>query len=282
MAIKLVATDMDGTFLDEKGSFDRPRFERVLTELEHRDIPFVVASGNGMGRLLRIFQGFEGRLTFVAENGGHIYQKGQTLYRQNLPVPLIREVMDYLQDGVKEACFMLAHDQRIYMAQGARQPFADLEAIEPAQMAAFLKRLTYLPDITAFPEQEVFYKMGLWVPEPRVPQLVTAFNQAFFGKLNAVTSGYGSIDLMPAGIHKAWGLQRVMDPLGIDPSQVMAFGDNDNDIEMLDLARYSFAVDNASPAAKAAARFHIPHHNQASVLTSIEQYLAKGDLSWQK
>ena len=177
---------------------------------------------------------------------------------------------------------MLAHDQRIYMAQGARQPFEDLEAIEPAQMAAFLKRLTYLPDITAFPEQEVFYKMGLWVPEPRVPQLVTTFNQAFSGKLTAVTSGYGSIDLMPAGIHKAWGLQRVMDPLGIDPSQVMAFGDNDNDIEMLDLARYSFAVDNASPAAKAAARFHIPHHSQGSVLTSIEHYLAKGDLSWQK
>ena len=282
MTIKLVATDMDGTFLDERGSFDRQRFEKVLTELEQRDIPFVVASGNGMGRLLRIFQGFEDRLTFVAENGGHIYQKGQTLYRQTLPVPLIREVMDYLQEGVKEACFMLAHDQRIYMAQGARQPFADLEAIEPAQMAAFLKRLTYLPDITAFPEQEVFYKMGLWVPEPRVPQLVTAFNQAFSGKLTAVTSGYGSIDLMPAGIHKAWGLQRVMDPLGIDPSQVMAFGDNDNDIEMLDLARYSFAVDNASPAAKAAAKFHIPHHGQASVLTSIEHFLAKGDLSWQK
>ena len=282
MAIKLIATDMDGTFLDERGSFDRQRFEKVLTELEHRDIPFVVASGNGMGRLLRIFQGFEDRLTFVAENGGHIYQKGQTLYRQTLPVPLIREVMDFLQDGVRDCCFMLAHDEKIYMAQGARQPFEDLEAIEPAQMAAFLKRITYLPDIKAFPEQEVFYKMGLWVPEPRVPQLVTAFNQAFSGKLNAVTSGYGSIDLMPAGIHKAWGLQRVMDPLGIDPSQVMAFGDNDNDIEMLDLARYSFAVDNASPAAKAAARFHIPHHSQGSVLTSIEHYLAKGDLSWQK
>mgnify|MGYP003581914846 CR=1 FL=1 len=250
--------------------------------MEHRDIPFVVASGNGMGRLLRIFQGFEDRLTFVAENGGHIYQKGQTLYRQTLPVPLIREVMDFLQDGVRDCCFMLAHDEKIYMAQGAGQPFADDLAIEPAQMAAFLKRLTYLPDITAFPEQEVFYKMGLWVPENRVPQLVTSVNQAFFGKLNAVTSGYGSIDLMPAGIHKAWGLQRVMDPLGIDPSQVMVFGDNDNDIEMLDLARYSFAVDNASPAAKAAAKFHIPHHGQASVLTSIEHYLAKGDLSWQK
>lgn len=55
MTIKLIATDMDGTFLDEKGGFDRRRFDTVLTELEKRDIPFVVASGNGMDRLLRIF-----------------------------------------------------------------------------------------------------------------------------------------------------------------------------------------------------------------------------------
>ena len=275
MTIKLIATDMDGTFLDEKGSFDRLRFDTVLTELEEREIPFVVASGNGIGRLLRIFQGFEHRLTFVAENGSHIYQNGRTLYRNALPVSVIREVMNYLQEGVKDDCFMLAHDQRIYMAQGAPQPFDDLLAIEPAQMAAFLERITYLPDIMAFPEREVFYKMGLWVPEERVAKVVATFNQAFSGKLKAVTSGYGSIDLMPAGIHKAWGLQKVMTPLGISPNQVMAFGDHDNDIEMLDLVRYSYAVDNASPAAKAAAKFHIPHHSQASVLTSIEDYLAR-------
>ncbi|MGT2812078.1 Cof-type HAD-IIB family hydrolase [Streptococcus minor] len=275
MTIKLIATDMDGTFLDEKGGFDRRRFDTVLTELEKRDIPFVVASGNGMDRLLRIFRGFEERLTFVAENGGHIYQNGQTLYRQSLSHSLIREVIDYLQDGVREYCFMLAHDEKIYMAQGAGQPFADLLAIEPSQMAAFLSRLTYLPDITDFPERDIFYKMGLWVTEEKVSRVVAAFNQVFAGKLVAVTSGYGSIDLMPIGTHKAWGLQQIMAPLGIDSSQVMAFGDNDNDIEMLNLAHHSYAVDNASPAAKAAAKFHIPHHSQASVLTSIEAYLSR-------
>lgn len=275
MLVKLIATDMDGTFLDAKGSFDRLRFDRVLTELENRDIPFVVASGNGMDRLLKIFNGFEERLTFVAENGGHIYQNGQTLYRQTLPTTLIHEVIDYLQDGVKEYCFMLGQDKKIYMADGAPQPFDETLAIEPAQMEAFLSRLTYLPDIRNISEQETFYKMGLWVPEKKVARLVDRFNQAFSGKLNAVTSGYGSIDLMPAGIHKAWGLQRVMDPLGIDPSQVMAFGDNDNDLEMLRLANYSYAVDNASSAVKATAKFIIPHHSQASVLASIEDFLDK-------
>lgn len=272
-AIKLIATDMDGTFLDEKGQFDRKYFNDILTELEARGILFAVASGNGMDRLLKLFDGFEDRVIFVADNGGHIYRKGQTLYRQTLSSPLIHEVLDYLQGGVKDYCFMLGSEQRIYMAQGARHPFDGTLAIDPDQMAAFLKRITYLSDITAFPETENFYKMGLWVAPSKVERVVTSFNQAFTEKLLAVTSGYGSIDLLPAGIHKAWGLKQVMKPLGITPDQVMAFGDNDNDIEMLRFVKYSHAVENASQKVKSVAKFQVPSHTQAAVLTTIEQYL---------
>lgn len=273
MLVKLIASDMDGTFLDEKGSFDRERFEIILSQLEERKIPFVIASGNGIGRLLNIFKGFEDRVLFVADNGGHIYQGAQTLYRQALSIDLIRDVLDYLQEDVKKHCFMLAHDEKIYMAEGAGQPFSDGLAIQADQMKAFLNRIDYLPNIADFPKNEPFYKMGLWVPEDQVAQVVTAFNQAFHGELVAVTSGYGSIDLMPAGIHKAWGLRRIMEPMGIDPSQVMAFGDNDNDVEMLELAQYSYAVGNASPAVKAVAKYQIGHDEHSSVLTTIEEFL---------
>lgn len=273
MAIKIIATDMDGTFLDEKGQFDRPYFDDILTELEARGIVFVVASGNGMDRLLKLFHGFEHRVIFVADNGSHIYQNGQTLYRKQLSPALIHEVLDYLQAGVTEQCFMLSSEQQIYMAQGARHPFDGLLAIEAEQLSTFLERITYLTDIAAFPEAEDFYKMGLWVTENKVEQVVADFNQAFAGKLMAVTSGFGSIDLLPVGIHKAWGLQRVMEPLGITPDQVMAFGDNDNDVEMLQLVKYSHAVENASERVKSVARFQIPSHNQAAVLTTIETYL---------
>ncbi|WP_192872385.1 HAD hydrolase family protein, partial [Streptococcus suis] len=47
--IKLIATDMDGTFLDGEGSFDRQRFAAILAQLAERKIPFVIASGNGIG-----------------------------------------------------------------------------------------------------------------------------------------------------------------------------------------------------------------------------------------
>ncbi|MGT2753725.1 Cof-type HAD-IIB family hydrolase [Streptococcus ovis] len=271
--IKLIATDMDGTFLDNQGAFDKIRFERVLSALETHDIRFVVASGNGMGRLLKIFEGFENRLIFVAENGSHLYQNGQTLYRKPLESSLIQETLNYLEDRVKDYCFMLSNDEWIYMAEGANQPFDHQLIIAKEQMEAFLSRIRYVPDLSDLLAQGSFYKMGMWIPEEQLGEVVTAFNRFFAGKLVAVTSGYGSIDILPEGIHKAWGLKRVLDHLNVNPSQVMAFGDSDNDKEMLELVGHSYAVENATERIKSVAKHQIASHDTGAVLTTIEAYL---------
>ena len=44
MTIKVIATDMDGTFLDDKGSYDKERFSQILDAMAARDMHFVVAS----------------------------------------------------------------------------------------------------------------------------------------------------------------------------------------------------------------------------------------------
>ena len=54
----------------------------------------------------------------------------------------------------------------------------------------------------------------------------------------------GAIDLLPRGIHKGWGLRSLMERWKIDADQIMAFGDSENDLEMLELAGYSFAMEN--------------------------------------
>ena len=52
MTIKVIASDMDGTFLDDKGSYDKERFSQILDAMTARDMHFVVASGNSMSCLL--------------------------------------------------------------------------------------------------------------------------------------------------------------------------------------------------------------------------------------
>ena len=272
--IKLIATDMDGTFLDGQGSFDRKRFSSVLEKLAEKQIPFVIASGNGMGRLLQLCQGFEDRLIFVADNGAHVYQNGKTMIRRAIQQEEVEAILHFFKGRWADVCLMLSNEENIYMQSGAGLPFEGTDLpIEPAQMAAFQSRVTYLDDLSAYPISEPIYKVGLWVPEARVESITEGFNQAFKGQLVAVTSGYGSIDILSQGIHKAWGLKQVLTCLDIEPEQVMAFGDSDNDIEMLNYVGYSYAMENATDKVKTVAKYLAPSHLEAGVLQVIEEHI---------
>ncbi|MBM7313183.1 MULTISPECIES: Cof-type HAD-IIB family hydrolase [Streptococcus] len=274
MIVRLIATDMDGTFLDGQGSFDRERFSRVLEKLEEKHIPFVIASGNGMGRLLQLCQGFENRLIVVADNGAHVYQNGKTVIRRVIQQVEVEAILHFFKGRWADVCLMLSNDVNIYMQAGAGMPFAGTDLpIEPVQMAAFQNRVTYLDDLSAYPNFEPIYKVGLWVPEARVELITEEFNQAFQGQMVAVTSGYGSIDILPEGIHKAWGLEQVLTSLDIEPEQVMAFGDSDNDIELLSYVGYPYAMENATDKVKAVAKYRAPSHLEAGVLQVIEEYI---------
>lgn len=274
MTVRLIATDMDGTFLDGQGSFDRERFSRVLDQLDQKKIPFVIASGNGIGRLLQLCQGFEDRLIFVADNGAHVYQNGKTVIRRAIQQVEVGAILHFFKGRWADVCLMLSNEENIYMQVGAGVPFEGTDLpIEPAQMAAFQSRVTYLDDLSAYPVSESIYKVGLWVPEARVDKITEAFNQAFHGQLVAVTSGYGSVDILPQGIHKAWGLGQVLNSLDIEPEQVMAFGDSDNDIELLSYVGYSYAMENATDKVKAVAKYMAPSHLEAGVLQVIEEYI---------
>lgn len=272
--IKLIATDMDGTFLDGQGSFDKEHFSIILNQLDQKNIPFVIASGNGMDRLLKLCQGFEDRLIFVSDNGARVVEKGETRVRHMLDRDLVAAILDYFRGSWGEVCLMLANDQTIFMQEGANQPFAGSDLpIAPEQMQAFLDKVTFLADLSQLPAEQPIYKAGIWVEEGKVEVLTSAFNRAFEGRLTAVTSGYGSIDILPVGIHKAWGIEQVIQPLGITMAQVMAFGDSDNDLEMLAQAGYSYAMENATDRVKAVAKYRAPSHLDSGVLQVIEEFL---------
>jgi|GEM_PF-2540102 len=65
---RLVATDMDGTFLDDQGDYDRVRFARLLRTMREAGCRFVIASGNQYYQLRSFFED-DWELTYVAENG---------------------------------------------------------------------------------------------------------------------------------------------------------------------------------------------------------------------
>lgn len=277
MTIKAVVTDMDGTFLDDRGGFDRKRFERVLARLEAKGIPFIVASGNGLQRLLALFAGFEDRVMFLAENGGLFYHKGEVLFRKTLEPSVVENLIEYYREKAAEYCLMVSSDRTIYIDERAPQPFAGTDiAITAAQLQAFWDRITRLRDLREIPSGTTITHAGFWVKEELVDRLVADCNQVFGEQVLAVTSGYGSVSILPKGVHKAWGLEQILHGLGIEARDVLAFGDSDNDLELLSYVGHSYAMANATDRVKVAADNLAPSHVDQGVLVVIEEYL-KGE-----
>ncbi len=80
-----------------------------------------------------------------------------------------------------------------------------------------------------------------------------------------------AIHIMDPGHGKAAGVRKVAEILGIEMSQVVAFGDSDNDVGMLEECGESVAVANASPAARGAAKYVSPHPHAAGVIDGLKR-----------
>ena len=271
MTIKLIATDMDGTFLDEKGTYDRLRFDRLLKEMQARGIHFVAASGNSMPRLNRIFEGFEKEVTFVAENGARLVEKGETLIHQTMPRSELNALLAYFSDKLVDYRAVVSGLNNSYRLEEASFHYRP-GLIEPKEFEVFISHILPVDDFSQIPAHEPISKVTLLIPEDH-GRIAADFNQNASGNLVAVGSGYGAIDFIQKGIHKAWGLGQLMDRYGLRPDQVMTFGDGDNDIEMLQLTPHSYAVANASGPVQAAANHLIGHHKDGAVLATLEKWL---------
>lgn len=82
------------------------------------------------------------------------------------------------------------------------------------------------------------------------------------------------MELTARGVNKAAAVQALCRRLEVTAEQVMAFGDADNDLELLRWARWSFAMENGAASAKAAARYVTGANRAGGVGMALERYLA--------
>ena len=80
MTVKVIVTDMDGTFLNDAKTYDRARFLAQFAQLQQRGIEFVVASGNQYYQLISFFPEIREQISFVAENGALVFAHGKQLF----------------------------------------------------------------------------------------------------------------------------------------------------------------------------------------------------------
>ena len=156
--------------------------------------------------------------------------------------------------------------------------FTDLESfMTPEMIKITIQRMHFVDTLTS----DLFggvLKMSMVVGEERLSSVLEEINNLFDGRVRAVSSGYGCIDILQAGIHKAWGLEELLKRWDLTPpNKIMAFGDSENDVEMLEMAGIAYAMENADDKAKAVATALAPTNSQGGVYQVLENWLEKGE-----
>ena len=263
--IKLVAVDIDGTFVHSDYTYDIPRFQRILSRMQKAGCNFVVASGNQYYQLRDLFPGYDEDLSFVAENGAFVKDKKELVFTADIPKETTDLVIDVCRE-YPEIQTVLCGLDRAYCQRGTvSQAFFELTSI-------YYHRLKWVDDFKEVNDQ--ILKFAPTVPEEKTYFYYDIFCKRLKGKLKPTTSGHGSIDLIVPGCHKASGLQRLVERWGISPEQCAAFGDGGNDIEMLQYCGYGYAMGNAAQDVKNAAKYVCPSNEEDGVLVTLEQLFA--------
>ncbi|XUA17988.1 Cof-type HAD-IIB family hydrolase [Citrobacter sp. OP27] len=263
MTVKVIVTDMDGTFLNDAKQYSRERFLTQFEQLKQRGIEFVVASGNQYYQLISFFPEIRDQISFVAENGALVYQHGQELFHGELTRHESQVVIgELLKDP--QLNFVACGLESAYVSDKAPETFVKL-------MSKHYHRLKPVSDYQHIDDK--IFKFSLNLPDSEIPQLIDALHVSLDGIMKPVTSGFGFVDLIIPGLHKANGISRLLKNWQLSPSDCVGIGDSGNDAEMLKLVKYSFAMANAADSIKAIARFQTDDNNHDGALNIIQAVL---------
>jgi FMN hydrolase / 5-amino-6-(5-phospho-D-ribitylamino)uracil phosphatase len=265
MTIKLIAVDMDGTFLNDQMKYDAERFFKQYVKMKEQGIRFVVASGNQYYQLKSFFGEIQEEISYVAENGALVVDQGQEVFSVDLPKKDVKLILEGLVSH-KNLSIVLCGKESAYV----------LESVSDHFFETMNKYYHRLKRVTSFEQvDDQILKFALSCPEEETLQLRDLLHTKIGSIITPVSSGHGSIDLIVPGFHKASGIQLLQQKWNVKDDETIAFGDGGNDIEMLKHVKYGFAMENGSDEVKSIANYRAPSNDDSGVLEIIDQYFAK-------
>lgn len=263
--IRLIAVDMDGTLLLPDGSIP-PALWPLLDRLRERGIAFAPASGRQLATLQRMFGGVDAELDYIAENGAYVVRGEVEISSDALDPAFAASVVTRLRDLVAEgelrAGIVVCGKKSAYIE--------DTDRDFVAEVRRYYARLEIVDDLLAIEDQVL--KLAIYDFDGGEEHTAPAFADAR-ATHQVVVSGEHWVDIMNTTVNKGVALRGLQEALGVTAAQTAAFGDYLNDVELLQAADWSYAMDDAHPDVIAVARHRAPSNADAGVLTVIEELL---------
>ena len=259
--IRLIASDMDATLLDEQSQLPAD-FEETIHALAELGIRFAPASGRPLYTLEAMFPTLQDELVFIGDNGGAIRWKGQNLFTSEMSPEGWRALnrLTREQGDIAVLCGL----ESAYVERQYRQ--------YDSVMKQFYTRVTYVDRLEAVTAPAD--KFTLYFPQHDSQQAVDAVYRRL-DAFSVTVAGECWIDIMNAGVTKGAALEVLGRTWDLPPESMLAFGDTYNDAEMLCTAKYGFLMENGSAPLRRSVPFLAPSNREAGVMQILQKVLTQ-------
>ena len=283
MEVKAVFFDIDGTLVNDRKSVLKSTKEAIKI-VKEQGVLVGVATGRGPFFVKDLMDDLD--LDFaVTYNGQYIFNKDRVLFASPIDKGSLRQIISYAKANQKEIA--MGTRQAVVGSRIMSFGLSPLSQLVSRFVPKFLTRTISnsfnrmvskaVPqkedDLLDLINQPVYQVLMLMTPEES-NQAATELDHLKFTRSNPFAA-----DIINQGNSKLEGIRRVGKEYGFDLNQVMAFGDSDNDLEMLAGVGMSVAMGNGSSSVKEVAK-HITTSNQEGGIHKALEYF--GVLSSEK
>jgi len=259
--IKLVVSDMDGTLLNSNGEVS-PNFYRLFRELQKQNIHFVAASGRQYFSIVDKLLPIKDDIFIIAENGG-IAKKGNTILHHNyFPNDVVFQLISLLR-SIDNIYFVICGEKKAYI-ETKNQNFVEL-------LSEYYSEYELVDDLLLV-KNDNFFKIAIYHFESS-EQHIYPHVKHLDDNVQVKVSGHHWVDLSHIDTHKGQALKKLQENLNISEEETLVFGDYNNDLEMMQLSHFSFAMGNAHPNVKKIARYETKSNDEEGVETVLQELL---------
>ena len=256
--VKLVLCDLDGTILNSNKQIPDTFYE-VFEKLSAKGIAVGMATGRPVSNINVKFPNVKDQLSNVCENGGCVTYKGKILHVEDIPLDVCEKVVLKTRALGNCGAVLCALDATY------------IENTEPEMVAACKE---YYPDLQIVDDllhvDDVIVKLSIY-DFLNSKQHVAPAIAGIDARVEHATSSDCWVDLMNTGVSKAKGIECLCKHMGITMDNVMAFGDEMNDYQMLKSVGYSYAMENAIEPIKEICKFHCESNDDDGVMKTLKR-----------
>lgn len=254
MKPKIIFFDVDGTLTSYKNGIILDSTKQAIQQLIKQGIRVVAATGRPLSMCAEIAA--LGIDTFITANGAYVKHKNKIIHKITMDKKIVKDVMDFAS---KEGNALTFYSEKLH-----------INGVQNSDVLNALKEtlsLTDYPAVSKKAYENDTFLMCLFANEYMIQKYKEKFPTLTFKRWHP-----SILNVLENDVSKSLAILKVLEFFNIDKKEAIAFGDGENDIDMIELVGFGIAMGNANGKLKSVADFVTKGSDEDGIMYALDKY----------